>query len=161
MPYRFAFRVSGVAWNNVGCCDVLSRVDMPTYECLCKKCKKIFEISCTITALCILLFFTTAPAAAPAQAHSLISLDLRNADLVDVLRMLAQIGSLNVIISSEVKGTVTRPAQGCVGKGCLRDSARQHRTRQSSERLCYRNPAAWIAVKAAATERSSPRAHAG
>ena len=80
---------------------------MPTYELLCKRCKKIFEVSCSITALGILLFFTTAPAAAPAQAHSLISLDLRNADLVDVLRTLAQIGGLNVIISSEVKGTVT------------------------------------------------------
>src|ERR671918_2866059 len=129
-------------------------------SCCARNARRSLRISCSITALGILLFFTTAPAAAPAQAHSLISLDLRNADLVDVLRMLAQIGSLNVIISSEVKGTVTRPAQGCVGKGCLRDSARQHRTRQSSERLCYRNPAAWNVAKAAATERSSPRAHA-
>jgi type II secretory pathway component HofQ len=80
---------------------------MPTYEFLCKKCKKIFEVSCTITALCILLFFTAAPAAAPEQAQSSISLDLRDADLVDVLRMLAQVAGLNVIISSEVKGTVT------------------------------------------------------
>ena len=80
---------------------------MPTYEFLCKKCKKIFEVSCTITALCILLFFTAAAAAAPEQAQSSISLDLRDADLVDVLRMLAQVAGLNVIISSEVKGTVT------------------------------------------------------
>ena len=68
--------------------------------------KPTFVASC-ILALGILVFFTATPTAAPAEAQSSISLDLRNADLVDVLRMLAQIGGLNVIISSEVKGTVT------------------------------------------------------
>src|SRR4030095_7310321 len=38
-----------VTWNNGDCCDVLSRGDMPTYEFLCKKCKKVFEVSISIT----------------------------------------------------------------------------------------------------------------
>jgi type II secretory pathway component HofQ len=84
----------------------LSGGDLSTYEFLCKKCKKVFEFSCSI-ALGILLSFTATPALRPAQAQPSISIDVRNADLVDVLRMLAQIEGLNVIISSEVKGTVT------------------------------------------------------
>ena len=68
--------------------------------------KRAFSVSCVL-ALGILLFFTATPAAVLAEAQSSISLDVRNADLVDVLRLLAQIGGLNVIISSEVKGTVT------------------------------------------------------
>jgi type II secretory pathway component HofQ len=68
--------------------------------------KRTFIVSCLL-ALGILLFFTAIPTAPPAQAESAISLSVRNADLVDVLRMLAQIADLNVIISSEVKGTVT------------------------------------------------------
>lgn len=36
-----------------------------------------------------------------------LSLDLRGADLVETLRLLAQIGDLNVVISQEVKGIVT------------------------------------------------------
>jgi type IV pilus assembly protein PilQ len=63
-------------------------------------------VSCVL-ALGILLFFTANLAAAPEQAEPSISLNVRHADLVDLLRMLAQIGGLNVIISSEVKGTVT------------------------------------------------------
>ena len=68
--------------------------------------KRTFIVSCVL-ALGILLFFTANLAAAPEQAEPSISLNVRHADLVDVLRMLAQIGGLNVIISSEVKGTVT------------------------------------------------------
>jgi type II secretory pathway component HofQ len=71
-----------------------------------RKSKKVFEVSCSI-ALGIILSFTVTPALRPAQAQPSISIDVRNADLVDVLRMLAQIEGLNVIISSEVKGTVT------------------------------------------------------
>ena len=68
--------------------------------------KHAFIVSCVL-ALGILLFFRATPAAAPSQTQSSISLDVRNADLVDVLRMLAQIGGLNVIIGLDVKGTVT------------------------------------------------------
>jgi type II secretory pathway component HofQ len=69
--------------------------------------KKRTLIASCVLALGILLSFTAIPVVRAARAQSSISLDVRNADLVDVLRMLAQIEGLNVIISSEVKGTVT------------------------------------------------------
>jgi type II secretory pathway component HofQ len=69
--------------------------------------KKRALIASCVLAFGILLSFTAIPAVQPAQAQSSISLDVRNADLIDMLRMLAQIEGLNVIISSEVKGTVT------------------------------------------------------
>jgi type II secretory pathway component HofQ len=92
--------------------DNLKLADEPNERRLCSTAtihrlnKRTFIVSCVL-ALGILFFFTANLAAAPEQAEQSISLNLRHADLVDVLRMLAQIGGLNVIISSEVKGTIT------------------------------------------------------
>jgi type IV pilus assembly protein PilQ len=52
------------------------------------------------------------PRSAPAVADSLsagetISLDLKDADLKDVLRTFAQLARLNIVIDPEVKGSVT------------------------------------------------------
>jgi type II secretory pathway component HofQ len=69
--------------------------------------KKRALIASCVLAFGILLSFTAIPVVRAARAQSSISLDVRNADLIDMLRMLAQIEGLNVIISSEVKGTVT------------------------------------------------------
>lgn len=54
-----------------------------------------------------LLFLLGRPAPAFAQAQSLVSLNVRAADLVNTLRSLAEMGGLNVIISPDVRGTVT------------------------------------------------------
>lgn len=55
--------------------------------------------------LAIFLFFTQPGITLGGQRR--ISLDLRDADLVETIRLLAEMGSLNVVISQEVKGTVT------------------------------------------------------
>jgi type II secretory pathway component HofQ len=56
-------------------------------------------------SLSIFLFFILTDATLGGQQR--ISLDLRDADLVATIRLLAEIGGLNVVINEEVKGTVT------------------------------------------------------
>lgn len=54
----------------------------------------------------LVFLFISNPHASLAQQQT-ISLDLKDADVVKTIQRLAEIGDLNVVISQEVKGTVT------------------------------------------------------
>jgi type IV pilus assembly protein PilQ len=59
-------------------------------------------------ALAVLVLLTTpALAAAPRAESKRISIDVVRADIHDVLRMLAEMGKVNVVVSGEVQGKVT------------------------------------------------------
>ncbi|MBN1206484.1 MAG: secretin and TonB N-terminal domain-containing protein [Myxococcaceae bacterium] len=55
----------------------------------------------------LVLLSTPALAEPPAAESKRISIDVVRADLHDVLRMLAEVGRLNVVVSDEVQGKVT------------------------------------------------------
>lgn len=59
-------------------------------------------------ALAVLVLLSTSALAAPPRAETRrISIDVVRADVHDVLRMLAEMGKVNVVVSDEVKGKVT------------------------------------------------------
>ena len=68
---------------------------------------------CISIALCLmfLLSLSSLPAhgaaAAPTTPSKTISLDVQNADVRDVLRLLAETGGVNILTSGEVQGTIT------------------------------------------------------
>jgi len=59
-------------------------------------------------ALAALVLLSTSALAAPPRAETRrISIDVVRADIHDVLRMLAEMGKVNVVVSDEVQGKVT------------------------------------------------------
>jgi type II secretory pathway component HofQ len=59
-------------------------------------------------AVAALVLLSTSALAAPPRAESKrISIDVVRADLHDVLRMLAELGKVNVVVADEVQGKVT------------------------------------------------------
>ena len=62
-----------------------------------------------IGSLCLIL---GRPGVVSVHAQPLVSLNLRDADVVKTLRDLAELGSLNVVISQDVRGTVTLRLEG-------------------------------------------------
>ncbi|HEX8703908.1 MAG TPA: secretin and TonB N-terminal domain-containing protein [Myxococcaceae bacterium] len=59
-------------------------------------------------ALAALVLWSTSAVAAPPRAESKrISIDVVRADIHDVLRMLADLGKVNVVVSEDVQGKVT------------------------------------------------------
>lgn len=55
----------------------------------------------------LVLWSTSSLAASPLSEGKRITIDVVRADLHDVLRMLAELGKVNVVVSEEVKGKVT------------------------------------------------------
>lgn len=65
---------------------------------------------CKILTISILALFILAPALAqdePFDPESLISLNLKDADAVDVFRLIAEQNDLNILVSKDVKGTLS------------------------------------------------------
>jgi type IV pilus assembly protein PilQ len=60
-----------------------------------------------IAVLALALFTAPALAAPPKTEGRRITLDVVRADIHDVLRMLADVGHLNLVVDDEVQGTVT------------------------------------------------------
>src|SRR5262245_61236397 len=75
--------------------------------------EKMTPIRCTSMALCLVLLLglsaghTSGATATPATSPKTVSLDVQSADVRDVLRLLAETGSINILASGEVQGTIT------------------------------------------------------
>jgi type IV pilus assembly protein PilQ len=52
-------------------------------------------------------WYSAGATAAPATPPKTVSLDVRSADVRDVLRLLAETGGINILASGEVQGTIT------------------------------------------------------
>jgi type IV pilus assembly protein PilQ len=71
------------------------------------------RICCTSMALCLVLLLslsaghTSRATTAPATSPKTVSLDVQGTDVRDVLRLLAETGSVNILASGEVQGTIT------------------------------------------------------
>src|SRR5262249_17365761 len=75
--------------------------------------EKMTPIRCTSMALCLVLLLglsarhPSGATATPATSLKTVSLDVQSADVRDVLRLLAETGSINILASGEVQGTIT------------------------------------------------------
>lgn len=54
-----------------------------------------------------LVFAAAVAAVAPAENHNKITIDVMNADVVNVIRLIGDVGGINIVVSDDVKGKVT------------------------------------------------------
>jgi type IV pilus assembly protein PilQ len=99
---------------------------------------------------CVLALAAVVAAAAPAAAEgrdacprdaryrgATIDLDLRDADLRDLFRLLAQVGGINVVVGDGVQGTVTLQVRGVPWTQVLCTVAHSKRLRVTVDRRVY------------------------
>lgn len=67
--------------------------------------KALFIIACSL--LLFLCPFSSWAQEGQSQTKRAISIELTNADIRDVLRLIAEVGNVNIIIGDDVKGRVT------------------------------------------------------
>jgi type IV pilus assembly protein PilQ len=75
--------------------------------------EEMTRMGCTSIALCLILVLSLGPrhtygaTTAPGTPSKTVSLDVQGADVRDVLRLLAETGSINILTSGDVQGTIT------------------------------------------------------
>lgn len=67
--------------------------------------KALFVFACSI--ILFLCPFSSLAQKGQAQTKRTISIELTNADIHDVLRLLAEVGNVNIIVGDDVKGRIT------------------------------------------------------